>query len=121
MSSALSMAGHIDKTFTSSSVELRREVGGAFVDGIWVPGVDEVIFFGNVNIQPLNDLELQFFLRAEERIGDMRKLYINVKRIAEINLGDYLYFYDQKWKVIRRDVRMNTTYSKIIVDRFDDQ
>lgn len=121
MAGALSMAGHIDGVFRTVNVEVRQDTTGEYVDGVWVPGVIEVSKFPNVTIQPLSDLELEFFLRAEQRIIDARKLYINSGPLENLLLNDAVWFLDQKWKVIKRDVRPWRRYAKIMVDRFDDQ
>lgn len=121
MTTPLSMQGHIDGVFRTVDVEVRQDVGGEYVEGVWVPGTTEVTLFKNVTIQPLNDLELEFFLRAEQRITDVRKLYINNGNLEVLALNEYVWFLGLKWKVIRRDVRPWRKYAKIMVDRYDDQ
>ena len=119
--SRLNMAGHIDGYFASVPVEVRTEVGGDFVDGVWVDGTFETTVFKRVTVQPLNDNELDLILRAEQRILDVRKLYINSGKLSVLELNEDVWFLGQRWKVIRRDYRPWRKYVKLIVDRFDDQ
>lgn len=120
---SLNMAGVVDGVFGKIPVEVRTEVGGGYVDGIWVPGSFEVTTFPRVDAQPLNLNELDFFIRAEQRIIDVRKLYFNDSKpkLKVLELNEDVWFLDQRWKVIRRDYRPWHNYVKLIVDRFDDQ
>lgn len=120
MSRVFSMSGMVDGVFTTIPVEMRRDVDGEYVDGIYVPGTFQVFKF-DANIQTLTDNELEFFLRAEQRIIDVRKLYISDGPIDQIKLNEYFYFYNLKWKVIRTDIREEFNYVKVFVDRYDDQ
>lgn len=118
---SLSMAGHIDGVFQTVTVDVKTEVGGKYVDGIWVDGTFTTTSFPRVTIQPLNDNELDMILRAEQRILDVRKLYINSGNMSVLELNEDVWFLGQRWKVIRRDYRPWRKYVKLIVDRFDDQ
>lgn len=118
---SLVMAGHIDGVFQTVTVEVKTEVGGGYVDGIWKDGTFVTTTFPRVTIQPLTDNELDFFLRAEQRIKDARKLYINSGTLSVLELNEDVWFLGQCWKVIRRDYRPWRKYVKLIVDRYDDQ
>lgn len=118
---SLVMAGHIDGVFQTVTVEVKTEIGGGYVDGIWQDGTFVTATFPRVTIQPLNDNELDMILRAEQRILDVRKLYINSGDLSVLELNEDVYFLGQRWKVIRRDYRPWRKYVKLIVDRYDDQ
>lgn len=120
MATALNMGGHIDGVFRTVPVTVTHESGG-YVDGIYVESSSVSSTFQNVTIQPLNDKELDFILRANERITDARKLYINSGNFDALVLGATARFLDQDWKIIKTDVRPWRNYAKIIVDRIDNQ
>lgn len=118
---SLSMSGQIDGVFQTVPVTVKTDVGGDYVDGIYVPGTTVTTTFPRVTIQPLNDNELDILLRAETRILDVRKLYINSGDLSVLELNEDVEFLGQRWKVIRRDYRPWRKYVKLIVDRYDDQ
>lgn len=118
---SLVMAGQIDGVFQTVPVEVIAQEY-AYVDGISQPvGPKVVTKFPRVTIQPLNDNELDMILRAEQRILDVRKLYINSGNLSVLELNEDVWFLNQRWKVIRRDYRPWRKYVKLIVDRYDDQ
>lgn len=121
MSSALSMLDAVTGDFQTVEVVVKTETGGGYVDGIYVDGTTVETTFPDVNIQPLTDNELDMIMRAEERVIDVRKLYITNGDLSLFELASDVYFLDQRWKIIRRDVRKFYEYAKIIVDRYDDQ
>jgi hypothetical protein len=118
---ALSMSGQIDGVFQTVPVTVKTETGGGYVNGVWVDGTLTSTVFPRVTIQPLNDNELDLLLRAETRILDVRKLYINSGNLSVLELNEDVEFLSQRWKVIRRDYRPWRKYVKLIVDRYDDQ
>lgn len=118
---SLSMSGHIDGVFQTVDVTVIADSGGGYVDGIWSPGVSVATVFPKVTIQPLNDRELDFIMRAVQRINDVRKLYINNGDLEALVLNDDVEFLGQRWKIIKRDVRPWRKYAKLIVDRYDNQ
>lgn len=118
---SLVMAGQIDGVFKTVDVEVDTEIGGDYVDGIWVDGSIVTTKFNRVNIQPAQLNELDFYLRAEQRILDIRKLYFNSGRLEVLELNESVRFLGQEWKVIQRDYRPWRKYVKLIVDRYDDQ
>ena len=72
---SLNMEGHIDEVFVSAPAS-RTVTGGAWVEGIWVPGTPVNSPY-TVNIQPASDREVDFIRQGGERITDVRRIYIN--------------------------------------------
>jgi len=119
MSRALSMQGHIDSTFRSTSGNARHHPkGGAYVDGLWVAQTFPSVDFP-ANIQPLNDKEIDFLPQGGERIIDSRKIYINSGNMEAIQLDGEWEFLGQRWKIARTDNRPWNNYCKVIVYRID--
>lgn len=118
---SLLMGGHIDAVFATVDVELRNEIGGGYVNGIWVQGSIQVTTFKRVTIQPLNDRELENLFRAGQRIIDGRKLYINNGDLTKLELAQDVWFSGQKWKIVESDIRPWRQYARIKVSRYDQQ
>lgn len=118
---SLNMQGHVDAVFRSTDVVAHIEAGGSYVDGLWVEGAVRDITFNRVTIQPLNDKELDFLYRGNERILDSRKLYINNGDLESLTLANDVTFVGLKWKISKSDIRPWRSYAKLIVVRYDDQ
>lgn len=118
---SLLMGGQIDGVFQTVTVELRNEIGGGYVNGIWVDGTIEVTQFPRVTIQPLSDRELENLFRAGQRIVDGRKLYVNNGDLTKFELAQDVWFSGQKWKIVKSDIRAWRQYAKIMVSRYDEQ
>lgn len=117
---SLNMKGHIDNVFKSVPATFVSR-GGSYINGIWVPVIDEVVSTFKVTIQPLTDRELDFLERGGERIVDGRKIYVNNGDLNVITLQGDWEFLSQKWKAVKTDNRPWRNYCKVIVSRYDDQ
>lgn len=118
----LNMKGHIDSVFVSTPANRIRKTGGAYVDGKWVDG-SEVTTPHNVTLQPLTEREIQNLNIGAERIGDMRKVYVNDGDLYKISQADDWVFtgVDGVFKTVKLDNRPWRNYCKAIVSRYDDQ
>jgi hypothetical protein len=116
---SLSMQGHIDGVFVSVPAS-RTVTGGAWVDGIWTPGVPVTSPYV-VNIQPATDREVDFIRQGGERIVDARRIYINEGEMQLIDQTGTWEFLGQQWKAVKVDNRYWRNYCKVIVSRIDDQ
>lgn len=117
---SLKMTGQIDGVFVSIPVSLQYETGGGYVDGVWVDGASFTVPYV-ATVQPMNPRQIDNLVRAGERILDGRNVYINSGDLSQLSLGEDLLFSDQRWKIIRRDVREWRDYAHIMVDRYDQQ
>lgn len=116
----LLMGGFVDAVFQSVPVSIEYETGGGYVDGIWIDGTTETVSY-IANIQPLTEREIDNLFRAGERVIDGRKVYINDGDLAKLELGQDLLFLNERWKIVRRDIRAWRSYAKITVSRYDIQ
>lgn len=118
---SLNMSGHIDGIFKSVDATRSGKSGGAYVNGHWVAGV-ETTNAHNVNLQPLNEKEIQSLSIGAERIGDMRKIYVNdgdMYNIAESDIWTFTGI-DGEFKTVSLDNRPWRNYCKAIVSRIDE-
>ena len=115
------MSGHIDGVFKSVDATRTGKSGGAYVDGLWVPGV-ETDNPHTVNIQPLTEKEIQSLSIGAERIGDMRKIYVNDGDMYNIAESDIWAFtgIDGEFKTVSLDNRPWRNYCRIVVSRIDE-
>lgn len=116
---SLSMQGHIDGVFRSVPAS-RTVTGGAWVDGIWTPGIPVTSPYV-VTIQPATDREVDFIHQGGERIVDARRIYINEGDMQLIDQTGTWAFLGQQWKAVKVDNRWWRNYCKVIVSRNDDQ
>lgn len=117
---SLDMLGHVDDVFKSVPATRRLVIGGSYVDGLWVEGVERVYPF-TVNIQPATDREIDSLPQGGERLIDVRKLYINDGDIQSVgDVGDWE-FLGQRFKTIKTDNRWWRNYCKVFVSRYDEQ
>jgi hypothetical protein len=117
----LDMSGHIDDTFQSVAANRTSKSGGGYVDGRWVEGTI-TISPHKINLQPLNNKEIQALQVGAERIGDMRKIYVNdgdLYSIAEADTWEFATV-DGAFKCVMLDNRPWRNYCKAIVSRKDD-
>lgn len=117
---SLIMSGFVDGVFRSIPLELRYEIAGGYVNGVYVPGAKVSIPYV-ANIQPLSEREIDNLFRGGERVVDGRKVYINDGDLKSLRLGEDMWFDGQLWKIIKSDVREWRRYSKTIVSRYDPQ
>lgn len=118
---SLDFAGHIDSVFRSESVQIKAYTEGKRdSDGIWVPGTPVTEDY-TATIQHLGERELDNLIRAGLRILDPRKIYINSGDLDKLQLANDVEFLNQKWRIVRSDIRPWRTYAKLIVSRYDDQ
>ncbi len=118
---SLSMQGHIDPVFKSvDAVRIKRAQGG-YVEGLYVEG-QETRVPHTVTIQPLSDKELRFLDMGGERVGDLRKIYVNSGDLQSITLLDQWRFdtITGLFKTIKLDNRYWRDYCKIIVSKIDE-
>lgn len=116
----LSMKGHIDSVFVSAPAKRIREVGSSYVNGKWVDG-SETTTSHKVTLQPLSEREIQNLNIGAERIGDMRKIYVNDGGDHKLNDNWLFAGVDGLFKSVHVDNRPWRNYCKIIVSRIDDQ
>ena len=118
---SLDMGGHIDGTFISVPATRTTYTGGAYVQGVWVPGAG-VQSVHVCNIQPMSSKEIDHLNDGGERIIDPRKIYINDGTVGIIDPSDTWEFdgVDGTFKTISSDSRPWRTYAKIVVSRIDD-
>lgn len=116
---SLDMQGQIDDVFKSVPAT-RTVTAGAYVNGIWVEGLETVTSY-QVNIQPASDREIDFVRNAGERITDVRRIYINDFGMDNIDQTGTWEFSGQLWKAVKSDCRPWRNYCKCIVVRIDDQ
>lgn len=88
---SLDMIGHVDNVFLSLVIK-RVTKGGSYVNGYWVEDNAPSGSF-DANIQPLNDRDIRNLGIGLERVGDVRKLYIN-NAVDDISLNDHWSFSD---------------------------
>lgn len=119
MSGPLSMLGHVDSVFVSVPAT-RTTAVGAWVEGIWTPGVSVTSAY-TVNIQPATDREVDFIRQAGERVVDVRRIYINDGDMQLIDQTGTWEFLGQQWKAVKCDNRYWREYCKVLVTRIDDQ
>lgn len=117
---SLNMAGQIDAVFKSIPATRFSKTGGSYVDGLWVEGV-ETSSPHTVNIQPATDREIESLSSGGERIGDVRRVYVNDGILTDIAPADDWEFDGQRWKTVKLDNRPWRNYCKIFVSRNDDQ
>lgn len=113
---SLDMIGHVDNVFLSLVIN-RITKGGSYVNGYWVEDNTSSGSF-DANIQPLNDRDIRNLGIGLERVGDVRKLYIN-NAVEDISLKDQWSFLNQQWKTIMLDNRPWRNYCKVVVERID--
>lgn len=118
---SLDMIGHIDLVFESTGATRTSYSGGGYVDGRYVDGAQTQTSH-TVNIQPLNNKEIQTLNIGAERIGDVRKVYVNDGDLYSIAEADTWEFdgVDGVFNSIALDNRPWRNYCKIIVSRQDD-
>lgn len=117
---SLNMEGQIDGVFESVEASRTVDTGGAWVDGIWMPGMPSTTPY-IVNIQPASDREVDFLRQGGERITDARRIYINQGDMQLIDQTGTWAFLGQQWKAVKCDNRYWRNYCKVIVTRIDDQ
>ncbi|MDO9345038.1 MAG: hypothetical protein Q7T99_16295 [Pseudomonas sp.] len=117
---SLNMEGQIDGVFESVEASRTVDTGGAWVDGIWTPGIPSTTPY-IVNIQPASDREIDFLRQGGERITDARRIYINQGDMQLIDQTGTWAFLGQQWKAVKVDNRYWRNYCKVIVMRIDDQ
>ena len=117
---SLNMEGQIDGVFESVEASRAVDTGGAWVDGIWTPGMPSTTPY-IVNIQPASDREVDFLRQGGERITDARRIYINQGDMQLIDQTGTWSFLGQQWKAVKVDNRYWRNYCKVIVMRIDDQ
>ena len=117
---SLNMEGQIDGVFESVEASRTADTGGAWVDGIWTPGMPSTTPY-IVNIQPASDREVDFLRQGGERITDARRTYINQGDMQLIDQTGTWTFLGQQWKAVKVDNRYWRNYCKVIVMRIDDQ
>lgn len=117
---SLNMEGQIDGVFESVEASRTVDTGGAWVDGIWTPGMPSTTPY-IVNIQPASDREVDFLRQGGERITDARRIFINQGEMQLIDQTGTWTFLGQQWKAVKVDNRYWRNYCKVIVMRIDDQ
>lgn len=117
---SLNMEGQIDGVFESVEASRAVDTGGAWVDGIWMPGTPSATPY-IVNIQSASDREVDFLRQGGERITDARRIYINQGDMQLIDQTGTWTFLGQQWKAVKVDNRYWRNYCKVIVMRIDDQ
>ena len=117
---SLNMEGQIDGVFESVEASRTVDTGGAWVDGIWTPGIPSTTTY-IVNIQPASDREVDFLRQGGERITDARRIFINQGEMQLIDQTGIWTFLGQQWKAVKVDNRYWRNYCKVIVMRIDDQ
>jgi hypothetical protein len=117
---SLDMFGQIDDVFVSIPADRISKSGGAYVDGIFVPGV-ETVTPHTVTIQPASDREIAALSGGGERVVDLRRVYVNDGVLASISEADDWSFDGQLWKTVKLDNRPWRNYCKAIVSRYDEQ
>lgn len=118
--SVLNMQGGIDSTFESVPATRTTNNIGAYVEGIWTPGVQITTPY-SVNIQQVSQQELDFLTQGGERVLDLRRIYINDGDIEIIDETGIWEFIGAKWKSVSIDNRPWRNYCKVIVSREDIQ
>lgn len=118
---SLNMFGHIDAVFVSTPATRTVETGGSYVNGKWVDGTTEIKPH-TVNLQPVNDKEIQALNIGAERIGDLRKIYVNDGDLYNIKPSDIWSFtgLGGTFKAVSLDNRPWRNYCKIIVSKQDE-
>lgn len=117
---SLDMFGQIDDVFESIQADRVSKTGGAYVNGLWVDGV-ETETPHTVTIQPASDREIAALVSGGERITDARRVYVNDGVLAEISQADDWLFDGQRWKTVKLDNRPWRNYCKAIVSLYDSQ
>ena len=118
---SLDMLGHIDDCFQSVPANRTASIGGSYVDGLWVDGTDTVTPH-KVTVQPVTEKEIDSLDIGQERIGDMRKIYVNDGDLYSIAEADTwkLTGIDGTFRCVKLDNRPWRNYCKAIVVRLDD-
>ena len=116
---SLNMRGHVDSVFESARVTRIYRGNGYYDEGVWV-GADEKRATYRANVQPLSDKEVYFLNIGGERISSILKLYINTG-VGDFTMQDDWIIDGKKYKTIRCDTRKRRSYSKIIVELYDEQ
>lgn len=117
---SLNMQGQIDGVFQSVAASRTVDTTGAWVEGVWMPGVKVTTPYV-VNIQPASLREMELIRQAGERITDVRRIYINEGQMQGIDQTGTWEFLGQRWKAWQCDNRYWRNYCKVIVVRIDDQ
>ena len=117
---SLDMRGHIDSVFRSTPATRISYSPGGYVDGVWVDGIPTQSPH-TVTLQPLNNKEIQQLQIGAERVGDVRKIYVNDGDLYSITPSDDWAFdaVDGLFKSIALDNRPWHNYCKVIVSRYD--
>lgn len=116
---SLEMSGHIDDFFRSVPATYSVKSTG-YVEGLPTESFSKPVDF-IVNVQPLNDRDINSLNLGNQRIIDLRKIYVNDGDLPIIELNGLWKFLDQEWKIMSLDNRPFRSYCKAIVARIDPQ
>jgi hypothetical protein len=123
----MSLLDVIDSLFSDEEVTFTRRTGGAYVDGIWVPGTNvSIITIPAASIQPATGLQRVVGgrdMRSDEQgqlVYDVRVLYSYVElKVREPGVDpDIVLFEGDNWTVVRVEkwvLNDEITYRALIV------
>lgn len=118
---SLDMMGAINNTFKSVDAIRKSYNAGEYIDGIYQEGLESESSH-TVNIQPLTDKEISFLSIGDERINDVRKIFVNDGDLYSIDPRDVwiLDGINGIFSCISLDNRPWRNYCKVIISRNDD-
>lgn len=116
----LEMSGHIDDFFQSFDVTYQTKTSG-YVNGLPAEMLSEPVPF-MANVQPATDREINMLNLGNQRIIDVRKIYVNDGDLSIVKLNGLWNFLGETWKTMWLDNRYpRRSYCKAIVTRIDPQ
>lgn len=109
----------ITTDFVTHTISRRRALG-AYVDGIWHDGGEQVTQH-KACVQPLTDQELVALDIGGKRVSDFRKIYITNGQKFDLDSNDVFSLPDTagEFATVQTDIRPENDYIKLIVARRD--
>lgn len=107
----MSLQDVIDSLFSDEEIPIIRRTGGAYVDGIWVPGPNTETFFVTASVQPATGMQRVVGgrdMRQDEQnqfVWDIRVLYTKEElKVREPGIDpDTVEFEGGFWTVTRAE------------------